>query len=170
MAREAGLDRTSTGQLNTTARSGGIARQINGVGVDVNGVVYVDSMATTTAPSTLVNAGLRVTSDGAICVTTTDPGNTRMRNGMKLSAAGELFASNTAPVSTAVRTFDPLLGSILVSANGAIHVTVATFGMTVLDSDGNSFSAAAAVLDADGNSFTVTNAVLDADGNSFTVT
>ncbi len=137
MAREAGLDRTSTGQLNTTARSGGIARQINGVGVDVNGVVYVDSMATTTAPSTLVNAGLRVTSDGAICVTTTDPGNTRMRNGIKVSAAGELFASTTAPVSTAVRTYDPLLGSILVSADGALHVSngavaPASFSATLL--------------------------------------
>ncbi len=41
--------------------------------------------------------------------------------------------------------------------------------LTVLDSDGNSFSPGLAVLDSDGNSFTVSNAVLDSDGNSFTV-
>jgi hypothetical protein len=41
--------------------------------------------------------------------------------------------------------------------------------MSILDADGNSFSAALSVLDADGNTFTITNAMLDADGNSFTV-
>ena len=41
--------------------------------------------------------------------------------------------------------------------------------LTVLDSDGNSFTCGLAVLDSDGNSFTVTNAVLDSDANSFTV-
>lgn len=41
--------------------------------------------------------------------------------------------------------------------------------ITVLDSDGNSFSVPLAVLDSDGNSFTITTAFLDSDGNSFTV-
>lgn len=40
--------------------------------------------------------------------------------------------------------------------------------LTVLDSDGNSFSPSLNVLDSDGNSFTVTTSVLDSDGNSFT--
>ena len=42
-------------------------------------------------------------------------------------------------------------------------------GFTILNSNGNSFSAPLSVLDSDGNSFTVPNAVLDSDGNSFGV-
>lgn len=41
--------------------------------------------------------------------------------------------------------------------------------MSVLDSDGNSFSVSKTILDSDGNPFVVSKAVLDSDGNSFMV-
>ena len=45
----------------------------------------------------------------------------------------------------------------------------AVIPMSVLDSDGNSFSVSNTVLDSDGNPFVVSKSVLDSDGNSFMV-
>lgn len=121
MPISAGFQTDNLGAISMYQRQSTVTRQVNGVAVDSVGNVFYANAATV-GVSLIKRAGLLWTVDGAICVTTTDPGNTRQVNGFKVSAAGEMFVTTTAPAPTSQVTFDPILGYLSVSNSGAVHV------------------------------------------------
>jgi hypothetical protein len=128
MPIENGFLRNATGELTLKSRTGHIANQIGGVGVSSINEVYSDDAATSLA-SPALKRGWLFTTDGAICTTTSDPGNTRMRNGIKVSVKGEMFISASAPGAGSYRVYDPIFGSLWVSSNGAAHQNGLTAGI-----------------------------------------
>lgn len=82
--------------------------------------VYTEDVAVGTAGSVL--NGIKVTHDGAVVTTTTNPGPTTLQNGVRVSASGAVWITTTGPGPTSRMIYHPRLGDILVSADGAWHV------------------------------------------------
>ena len=166
MPIESGFQRNADRTLKLKNRSGHIASQIGGVGISTINEIFYDNAATSAATLYRLKDWL-FTTDGAICVTQTDPGNTRTHNGIKVSAIGEMFISVAAPGTGSYVVYDQIFGYLMVSSAGGVHVTLPT--IAVLNSAGTSYPASLVVLNSAGTPFTVTHAVLNSAGTSFTV-
>lgn len=82
--------------------------------------IYTEDSAVGTAGSIL--NGIKVTHDGAVVTTTTNPGPTLLQNGVRVNAGGAVFVTTASPSATSRMIRHPRLGDILVSADGAWHV------------------------------------------------
>lgn len=124
MATEGGASKNANRAHVRALRGTGVPSAAKGVdGVKrraTDDAIYTEDVAVGTAGSVL--NGIKVTTDGAVVTTTTNPGPTTLLNGVRVSASGAVWITTAGPGPTSKFISHPRLGDILVSADGAWHV------------------------------------------------
>ena len=124
MPTDKGRAKSAAGGSIRALRGTGVpsaAKGIDGVKHSTNDAIYTEDVAVGTAGSLL--KGLKVTHDGAVVTTTTNPGPTTLQDGVRVSAGGAVWITTAAPKSSNSKAIrHPILGDIMVSVDGAWHV------------------------------------------------